>query len=355
MSDSQEQRGEVDVSIIVALLNEEENVEPLYKELAEMMSAQELSYEVIFVDDGSQDETVARLRAAAEGDERVTILSFMKRFGQTAALAAGFDHARGQVFVPMDGDLQNDPADIPKLVAKLDEDDGYDIVSGWRKDRQDDMVTRKIPSLIANRLVRRLTWTGEVSDFGCTMKAYRRRVLADVTLYGEMHRLLPAACKWRGARITEVPVNHRARVAGETKYGLKRTFKVLLDLITMKFIGDYLTKPIYFFGKLSFVSMSIASVSLGVAILQKFGIFYGDAPGDHLNLNRNVLVMFSMMLFLTSMMLLMLGVMAELLVRVYHESQDRTPYKVRKLYRWRDGEAKVVEPDVGRKPVGAAV
>ena len=321
----------IDVSIVVPLYNEEDNVEPLYKEIAEVMDSQTLRYEVIFIDDGSRDKTVERMRAVAGNDPRVTLLQFMKNFGQTASTAAGIDHARGKVIVPMDGDLQNDPHDIPALVAKLDEGDGWDIVSGWRKNRQDKLMSRRLPSIIANRLVKRLTWTTEIHDFGCSMKAYRREVLEDVRIYGEMHRFLPAICKWRGARITESVVNHRARVAGESKYGLKRTIKVLLDLLTVKFLGDYLAKPIYFFGKIAMVWTVLSFVAVIWALIQKFG--YLTEHGHPVMLNDNVLVLFAMMTFLMGVMFLMLGVLAELMARIYHESQDRKPYKVRHMYK----------------------
>ena len=327
---------DIDVSIVVPLYNEQDNVEPLYKEIAEVMDAQPLRYEVIFIDDGSKDETVKRMREAVGDDARVTLLQFTKNFGQTASTAAGIDHARGRVIVPMDGDLQNDPHDIPSLVEKLDEGDGWDIVSGWRKNRQDKMMSRRLPSIIANRLVKRMTWTTEIHDFGCSMKAYRREVLEDVRIYGEMHRFLPAICKWRGARITEQVVNHRARVAGESKYGLKRTVKVLLDLLTVKFLGDYLAKPIYFFGKIAMVTLVISLLSLGVALAQKFGFLV--TGGGNVRLNNNVLVLFAMMNFLMSVMFLMIGVLAELMARIYHESQDRKPYKVRHTYKASPGD-----------------
>lgn len=337
--------GGVDVSVVVPLLNEEENIEPLFREISQVIDEQPLRYEVIFIDDGSYDGTFAKLSQLAADDDRVTIIRFTKKFGQTAGLAAGFKAARGRVIVPMDGDLQNDPNDIPRLVARLDEGGGFDIVSGWRKNRQDKAFSRKLPSMIANRLIRRLTWTQEVHDFGCTMKAYRREVLEDVHLYGEMHRFLPAICKWRGARVTEEVVNHRARVAGESKYGLKRTVKVLLDLLTVKFLGDYLTKPIYFFGKLTMFLMLISFGTLGVAICQKYGWLYWGENNETLPLNRNVLVMFAMMTFLMSIMFLMLGVVAELLVRIYHESQNLTPYKVRQVFHGGRGE-----PDDSTEP-----
>jgi hypothetical protein len=213
----------------------------------------------------------------------------------------------------------------------LEEPPGYDIVSGWRKNRQDKWFSRKLPSMVANRLVRRLTRCDVIHDFGCTLKAYRREALTDVHLYGEMHRFLPALCRWRGARLGERPVNHRARVAGETKYGLKRTIKVLFDLLTVKFLGDYLTKPLYFFGKLAMGGMAISFLSIGMAVLQKFG--YLTEHGMPVMLNNNIFVLFAMMMVITTMMLLMVGVVCELLIRIYHESQERHPYKIRTVHR----------------------
>ena len=319
----------VDVSVIIPLMDEEESVTELYQEIREMIDAQPRNYEVIFVDDGSKDETLARLAQAIKDDTRVSVVQFTKNFGQTAAMAAGIAYANGSVIVPMDGDGQNDPADIPRLVEKLDEGLGWDIVSGWRKDRKDKMMSRRLPSLIANRIVKQLTWTTEIHDFGCSLKAYRHDVLEDVRLYGEMHRFLPAICKWRGARITEEVVHHRPRTAGKSKYGLKRTVKVLLDLVTVKFMGDYLAKPIYFFGKLAMGSLIIAFLSLVLAVLNKFGILTED--GQSVNLNRSVFLLFAMMTGLIAVMMLMMGVLSELMSRIYHESQDRRPYKVRRV------------------------
>ncbi len=329
----------IDVSICVPIYNEEGSVTRLYEEIAAVMDAGPYRYEAVFVSDGSFDKTVPRLREAAGDDPRITIIELMRNFGQTAAMAAGFDAARGAVIVPMDGDLQNDPADIPKLVAKLDENGEqpgrWDIVSGWRKNRKDNAMVRKLPSKVANRVIKKLTWTTEIHDFGCSMKAYRRQVLEDVTLYGEMHRFLPAICKWRGARVTELIVNHRAREFGVSKYGLKRTFKVLLDLLTVKFLGDYGTKPIYFFGKLAAITFAVTTVSLTVAVLQKLGLVWTET-GERLSLNRNIFLLFSMMTFLIAIIFLMMGVLSELMVRIYYESQARRPYKVRYTHRGLD-------------------
>ncbi|MEM6457956.1 MAG: glycosyltransferase family 2 protein [Planctomycetota bacterium] len=347
----------IDVSICVPLFNEEQSVAQLYAEIAAVMDEGAYRYEVIFVSDGSSDESVPRLRAAAAGDPRVRVIELMRNFGQTAAMAAGFDAARGGVIVPMDGDLQNDPRDIPRLVAKLDENGEapgkWDIVSGWRKRRRDGWLLRRVPSQIANRLIKKLTWTPEINDFGCSLKAYRRQVLADVTLYGEMHRFLPAICKWRGARVTDQVVNHRPRAYGASKYGLQRTFKVLLDLLTVKFLGDYGTKPIYFFGKLAAATIAVSFISLAVAVFQKYGVIWTES-GEPLSLNRNIFLLFAMMTFLIGVIFLMMGVLSELMVRIYYESQSLRPYKIRRTFRVETpvgGGAPEPEPE----PAGDAV
>jgi glycosyltransferase involved in cell wall biosynthesis len=320
---------EIDVTVVVPMRNEEANVAPLCAELQEVMDKEPQRYEVIIINDGSTDGTADELTKATQDDPRFTIVELYRSFGQSAALSAGFHMARGKIIVPMDGDLQNDPHDIPKLIAHLETPPGYDVVSGWRKNRQDKRFTRRFPSLVANALVRRVTWCSEIHDFGCMIKAYRREALSDVQLYGEMHRFLPALCHWRGARLSELVVNHRPRVAGTTKYGLKRTVKVLFDLLTVKFLGDYLTKPLYFFGKLAMATMLASFFSLGIAIVQKLGYF--TEQGIPVKLNNNIFILFAVMMFITTGMLLMAGVIAELLIRIYHESQGRTPYKIRRI------------------------
>ena len=327
--------------MVVPLFNEAESVAALWSELRLLMDQRARAgetYEVVFVSDGSFDATVPVLRDAIGDDPRVTLIEFMRNFGQSAATAAGFDAARGSVIVPIDGDGQNDPADIPQVVAALDLDDQgrphpgrWDVVSGWRKQRQDKFLSRRFPSVIANRLIKRLTWTTEIHDFGCSLKAYRRQVLDGVVLYGEMHRFLPAICKWQGARITETVVGHRPRTAGSSKYGLKRTFKVLLDLLTVKFLGDYLTKPIYFFGKVAAVMLLACGAALGLAVVQKLG--WWTEHGSPVNLNDNIFLFAGMLTFLLSVIFLMMGVLAELMVRIYHEAQGRPPYKIRRVYR----------------------
>ncbi len=318
-----------DVSIIIPIKNEEENIGPLYAELTEALDGASLDYEVIFIDDGSKDRSLECLRRVAGDDPRMLIIQFRRNFGQTAALAAGIAHSRGRVIVPMDGDLQNDPHDIPALLAKLDGSPPYDIVSGWRKVRRDKLISRRIPSQQANRLIRFVTGV-RLHDFGCTLKAYRREVLEGVELYSELHRFLPALAAWHGARITEIEVNHRPRIHGSTKYGLRRTLKVMLDLVTVKFFGRYMTKPLYFFGKLAIGWTLLALVFLGIAIAQKYG-FLGQSEG--LNLNRNVLVTLAALLVFLAVQCVLFGVVSELLVRIYHESRGRPTYRIRNIYR----------------------
>ena len=326
---------EPEITIVIPMKNEEANVAALCRELREVMDASDRRYEVIIVNDGSNDGTAEELDRAAQGDGRFTVIELAKSFGQSAALDAGFQAARGQVIVPMDGDLQNDPHDIPRLVAMLETPPGYDVVSGWRRARQDKWFSRKLPSVAANWLIRHLTWCRPIHDFGCTLKAYRREVLQDVHLYGEMHRFLPAICRWRGARLGELVVNHRPRVAGSSKYGAKRIVKVLFDLLTVKFMGDYLTKPIYFFGKLALLGMAAAFGAVSFALVQKFG--YLTEHGAPVNLNNNIFILFAMMAFITSLMLLMMGVISELLIRIYHEAGDRRPYRIRRMMRFGQG------------------
>jgi len=322
------------VSVVIPVMNEEENVAPLYQELHDVLESARLDYEIVFIDDGSKDATLARLRKAAAGNPRVTIIQLRRNFGQTAAMSAGIEHSRGRVLVFMDGDRQNDPRDIPALLARLDGDPPCDIVSGWRKDRHDKLWTRRIPSQIANRLIRWVTGV-RINDFGCTLKAYRREVLEGVGLYSELHRLLPALAVWQGAKVAELVVNHRPRVAGTTKYGLRRTVKVLLDLVTVKFLGAHMTKPLYFFGKIGLGTFVLSLATLGVAIGQKFGYF---GQPDRVNLNHNVLVQLAALLFFFTVQCVLIGVVSELLVRIHHDSGGKPTYRIREIFKGDDGE-----------------
>jgi glycosyltransferase involved in cell wall biosynthesis len=300
----------VELSIVIPVLNEAENLRALYDEVVSAIS-QSGNCEILFIDDGSTDESLNILTDIQQNDARVRIIKLRRNFGQTAALSAGFKNAGGRIIVPLDADGQNDPADIPRLVAKLKT--GFDIVSGWRRKRHDNTLTRTIPSRIANWVIARITGV-KLHDFGCTLKAYRAESLKCIRLYGEMHRFIPALASWGGEKVTEIVVNHRPRTAGKTKYGLNRIFKVILDLITIKFLASFSTKPIYVFGGIGGISM------LG-SFLSGFAVFYYKfLDSQHLAMNRNPLLVLSMMLFMTAIQFILMGLLAEILVRTYHES-----------------------------------
>jgi len=309
------------ISVVAPLLDEQDNLPALYEQITRSLAGR-YEYELIFIDDGSTDRSFEVLKGFQAADPRVRVIRFRRNFGQTAALSAGFKHARGEVVVALDADLQNDPADIPMLVAKLDE--GYDVVSGWRKVRHDDALKRRLPSRLANGLISCITGV-RLHDYGCTLKAYRREILAEMRLYGEMHRFIPALASWSGARIAECVVNHRPRTAGKAKYGLARTLKVVLDLITVKFLGSFSTKPIYIFGGLGGLTALGAMLS-GLAVLyQKF------LSSSHLAMNRNPLLVLTAMLITSTIQFILMGLLAELLVRTYHESQNRPTYVIREI------------------------
>jgi glycosyltransferase involved in cell wall biosynthesis len=319
-----------EVSIVVPLLNEQDNIKPLYDQLTQTL-ANKYNYEMIFVDDGSTDNSFRILAELHKTDGKVKVIRFRKNFGQTAALAAGFAHAKGAIVVAIDADLQNDPADIPAMVEKLHE--GYDVVSGWRKKRHDNAITRLIPSVVANWFISKITGV-KLHDFGCTLKAYRREVLAETRLYGEMHRFIPALASWSGAHICEIVVNHRPRTAGVAKYGLGRTWKVILDLITVKFLGSFSTKPIYIFGGLGLAS-GLGAIIVGLAVLyQKF------ISAQQLPMNRNPLLTLTAVLIISTIQFILMGLLAELLVRTYHESQNRPTYVIREILESPPGDNK---------------
>ncbi len=309
------------ISIVIPLYNEEDNVEPLYRELETVAKRHSLHCEFIFVDDGSKDNTVERLREIAAGDDRVCIVCFRRNFGQTAAMAAGFDYANGDIVVTLDGDLQNDPNEIPQMIAKLNE--GYDMVAGWRKNRQDAMMSRKIPSMLANRLISRTT-NVKLHDYGCTLKVMKAEVAKNINLYGEMHRFIPALAAELGVKIAEVPVNHRARVHGTSKYGISRTFRVLLDLMTVKFFLGFSTRPLHMFGLWGFISGGIGSLMLAVLTIQKFAF---DVP-----LAARPALLLGILLVIIGLQFVCFGLLAEILVRTYHESQGKKIYTVREAY-----------------------
>ena len=306
----------VELSVIIPAYNEQDSLEKLYDELNEVLSSK-FDYEIIFVDDGSSDNTFNILNQIRKNDPKVRVIRFRKNFGQTAALAAGFENSCGSIVVPLDADGQNDPADIPRLIKKLNE--GYDIVSGWRKKRHDNVVTRTMPSRIANWIIARITGV-KLHDFGCTLKAYRWESIKEIRLYGEMHRFIPALASWGGENIAEMVVNHRPRATGTTKYGLSRTFKVILDLMTIKFLASFSTKPIYVFGGLGVLSALGAFLSGIIVLYQKFV--------SDLAMNRNPLLFLTGLLLIASIQFILMGLLAELLVRTYHESQGRRIYVI---------------------------
>ncbi len=306
------------LSIVVPVYNEEENLLPLHEKITAALHSLGHSYEVLYVDDGSRDRSFELLDQIARGDKNAKVVRFRRNFGQTAAMAAGMTFARGEVIIPLDADLQNDPADIPRLLEKINE--GFDVVSGWRLKRKDNPI-RKFPSRVANRLISKVTGV-YLHDYGCSLKAYRSSVIKDVNLYGEMHRFIPAYAAMVGAKVTEIPVNHHPRVAGQSKYGMNRIFRVILDLLVVKFIGGYGNKPIYFFGGTGLWSIGLSFVLWFIVAIQKFfDMHYSDISG-------NPLFYAGIMLFLLGVQLLMLGLIAEINMRTYYESQQKPPYVV---------------------------
>jgi dolichol-phosphate mannosyltransferase len=307
-----------DLSVFLPVYNEEPNLRPLHAKLDEALRTLGRTAEIIYVDDGSNDGSLEVLRGLAHVDPRVRVIALRRNYGQTAAMAAGIDNARGRVLIPMDADLQNDPADIIRLLEKLDE--GYDVVSGWRKNRQDTLITRKIPSMIANHLI---SWIGGVPlhDYGCSLKAYRRESLEDVRLYGEMHRFIPIYASWAGARVTEIPVEHHPRTMGKSNYGLSRTLKVVFDLMTIKFMASYGTKPIYVFGMFGVCAFAISLLAGLYAVFLK--IFH------RADFVQTPLPILAIVMFAVGVQFLLMGLLAEMLVRIYHESQAKRIYAVR--------------------------
>jgi glycosyltransferase involved in cell wall biosynthesis len=327
------------VTIVIPCYNEAETIPRLVAALdTTEATLREMNRpcEVILVDDGSRDGSFAKLREAATTRPWMRLIRFRRNYGQTAAMAAGFKAARGEVVIPIDADLQNDPADIPKLLAKLDE--GFDVVSGWRRDRKDKVATRKVPSWIANWIIGRVSGV-HLHDYGCTLKAYKREFLAEVHLYGEMHRFIPIYAKWAGARVTEMVVTHHPRREGKSKYGLMRTFKVLLDLVTVKFLGDYSTKPLYFFGGLGFAMCAAGILTAGFTLFQRFA--------EHAYVHRNPLFVVSVFLFMLGVQFVMMGLLAELQIRTYHEAQSKPTYLI--------GEAVNFEAPRLQKPGSAVI
>ncbi|MGH9753030.1 MAG: glycosyltransferase family 2 protein [Blastocatellia bacterium] len=319
------------LSLFLPVYNEEENLPRLNEKIFQAMEHLGQSFEVIYVDDGSTDRSLELLKEFAAGDGRVRVIAFRRNYGQTAAMAAGINGSRGEVLIPMDADLQNDPADIKWLLAKLDE--GYDVVSGWRKDRQDAFLTRKLPSKLANGLISKISGV-ELHDYGCSLKAYRREVLKEVQLYGEMHRFIPIYASWAGARVTEIPVAHYPRIAGKSKYGLSRTVKVVFDLITIKFMASYMTKPLYIFGWAGVLSFAISLFSALLAFLMKFAGWPKQA-----DFIQTPLPVLAMVMLVLGIQLFLMGLIAEMVVRTYHESQGKAIYTIKTKINFEDEEA----------------
>ncbi|MGD1895803.1 MAG: glycosyltransferase family 2 protein [Phormidesmis sp.] len=310
--------GNIELSIVIPIFNEVETIPHLIERVEEGVSAYPGRYEIICIDDGSHDGSAEMLRRLSLHSEHLQAIILRRNYGQTAAMAAGFEHAKGHTIVTMDGDLQNDPQDILSLVNKLNE--GYDLVSGWRRNRQDMALTTLLPSKIANMIIGRVTGV-KIRDYGCSLKAYRSELVTDMRLYGELHRFLPALAFIEGARVTEIPVRHHARQHGQSKYGLSRTFRVVMDLLTVAFMKSFLTRPMHVFGSLGLFSISAGSL-LGM-YLAFIRLILGQGIGDR------PLLLLSVVLLLAGIQLFCFGLLAELLMRTYHESQDRPIYRVR--------------------------
>lgn len=307
-----------DLSILIPFYNEEENLQDNYNNIKSAIKDLKESIEIIYVNDGSTDGGLRILKEIAAKDPQVKIVSFYRNYGQTAAMAAAFKEASGRIYITLDADNQNDPRDIPQLLQKMAE--GYDVVSGWRQKRKDGFFLRRFPSQLANWIISKVTKV-PLKDYGCTLKAYRAEYIDNVNLYGEMHRFIPAYAKYAGARITEVAVNHHARTKGVSKYGLERVMKVVLDLLTVKYLGDYATKPIYFFGGLGFAFMGSSAMIAAFVLYEKFL--------RDVYVHKNPLFLLAIFIFMLGVLLVMMGLIAELLMRVYHESQNKPIYNIR--------------------------
>ncbi len=310
----------IDISIVVPVYNEEESIEHLYSNLSSVLEKLNRTYEVILVDDGSKDGSFKKLEVVHEKNSSFKIIRFRRNFGQTQAMRAGFDHAKGDIIITLDADLQNDPADIPLILEKIDE--GYDIVSGWRKDRKDKLLSRRLPSVLANRLISRM-FNVKLHDYGCTLKAYKKDILDNIELYGEMHRYIPAVASWMGVRIAEVPVNHHPRKFGKAKYGISRTFRVILDIITIKFLLTYSKKPMQIFG---FVGVAASLIGMGLTIwLIVQRVFFNIA------LSARPLFILSIFIFLGGIQFITMGLLGEIMMRTYHEGTGKPTYVIRNI------------------------
>lgn len=310
------------VTVMVPVFNEAEAIVPLYEATQQVMDSLGRPWEMIFVNDGSTDGSDRVLDKIAASNPKVRVLHFRRNFGQTAAMMAGFDHAQGEVIIPMDGDHQNDPADIPRMLEKINE--GYDVVSGWRKDRQDNALQRNLPSIMANRLISRVSGVA-LHDFGCSLKAYRAEVIKGVRLYGEMHRFLPIYAKWHGAQITEIPVNHYARKTGASKYGLERVIKVIFDLFTVKFMDKFMLKPMYLFGFWSLIFFTASFIFvIWTFYMRTKGYFFTATP----------LPMMAVFSFMTGIICGLMGLLAEMITRTFYEAQNKSTYLLRPPRTW---------------------
>ena len=316
------------ISVVIPLYNEEETIPHLYRALNEALEAYGEPYEIIIVDDGSTDNSYALMRELSQRNPHYHLIRLRRNFGQTPAFSAGFDYASGEVIITMDADLQNDPADIPLLMAEIDK--GYDIVSGWRKDRQDRFLDRKLPSMIANRLISDVTDV-RLHDYGCSLKAYRRDLLQHVHLYGQLHRFIPALAGQVGGKITEIPVNHRARRFGTSKYGIGRTVRVVLDLVTVWFLGSYATRPIHVFG-----TMGLLSASAGIVI----GLYLTFLKlAMHQDIGARPMLLLAVLLVVIGVQLITMGLLGEMVIRTYHESQNKPIYFVREIVHGQAGDS----------------
>lgn len=305
------------ISIVIPIYNEAPGIDLLFKKLHEVLSVQE--YEIIAVNDGSRDNSWDELLNVAKNDNRIKLINFKRNYGQTAAINAGIQSATGDIIIMIDSDLENDPADIPKLLEKLNE--GYDVVSGWRKSRwEKQMLTRKLPSLMANKLISSVSGV-HLHDYGCTLKVYKKEVIKDIKLYGEMHRFIPVFCKWQGGKITEIPVNYTPRKYGKSNYGLFRTYKVLLDLLLIKFLDKYMHRPIHFFGGVGILSFIVMFLATGLAVYFKVT--------HQKDFVQTPLPTIAAMFFLVGVLMVLMGVLAEMLMRIYYESQDAFPFKIK--------------------------
>src|SRR5580704_6611335 len=322
-------------SIVVPFFNEQESVTPLYVKITEVMDAVGEAYEMVFVDDASKDGTFRLLAEIAAADHRVTVVKLRRNFGQTAALKAGFDHSRGEIIISMDGDLQHDPAEIPAFIEKMKE--GYDIASGWRVSRTDHWLARQLPSRIANWMMAKLSRV-ELHDFGTTFKAYRREVLDEIHLYGELHRFIPALASWAGASVVEVPITNIPRKSGESNYGISRTVRVLLDLLSVKFLLDYSTKPLQFFGLLGLACLT-GGAGIGLWVFLRKALL-----DEGLLANHGPLMLLGMALVMGGIQFIATGLIGEMLARTYYESQNKPVYSVREFRSRREALAGRDEP-----------